>query len=173
MVSIVKNVAIILQSDRKISLTHKRWSNIKIVTLMDSPWTAHLSLLLAVSLALFCMSVLRSAQPAWWRCQNGYRQLLWIYPWRCRPVQVRGPQILGFSFTTCCIMFWAQTLAVSRVCMSCRFPLLPLFKLGEGAVIPLLLQLDVSGTSDWKLHCVEKRKRCPLRSWNITQEVQS
>ena len=39
----------------------------KIVTLMDSPWTVDLSVLLTVSLALSCnvMSVLRSAQPAW------------------------------------------------------------------------------------------------------------
>lgn len=126
---------------------------------MDSPSSAHLNLLLTVSLALSCMSVLRSAQPAWWRCQNGYRQLLWIYPWRCRPVQVtlRTLWIIGFSVATCCILFFSSTVSwVSTLCRYVQvvwFPLLPLFKLGEGAVIPLL-QLDGNST----LQCIKKRR---------------
>lgn len=80
---------------------------------------AHISLMLAASLASPCVSVLRSAQPAWWRCQNGYRQLLWIYPRRCCPVQVRLPHMLCCSVRTCCIMSLSWN--ISCVCVLCRW----------------------------------------------------
>lgn len=90
-------------------------------------------------------------------------------------------------FFFCFFLALTVTLAdsVYRVChtsvQTLYFSLLPLFKLGEGAFIPLLLQLDVIGRSDWKRHysrgCVDApcvfTIQVQMREWNITQEVQS
>lgn len=46
-----------------------------------------------VNLSVFSLF---SAQPARWRCQNGHRQLLRLYPWSCGgPVQVRAEVFHG------------------------------------------------------------------------------
>lgn len=88
------------------------------------------------------MCVLRSAWPAWWRCQNGYRQLLWIYPRRCRSVQVGGCGIRGWLGS--CVLHNVSVVERWLVYMlyvhinikACYCPLIPLFALGEGAVVP-------------------------------------